>query len=80
MRLVVSDTGRGMTSDVRARIFEPFFTTKETGTGVGMSSVSFTVRQLEGTLSVESQPYGGTSVIVDIPCAPTWSWSGPTAP
>jgi two-component system, cell cycle sensor histidine kinase and response regulator CckA len=80
VRLVVSDTGRGMTPDVRARIFEPFFTTKETGTGVGMSSVSFTVRQLEGTLSVESQPNGGTSVIVDIPCAPTWSWSGPDAP
>jgi signal transduction histidine kinase len=74
VRMVVSDTGRGMTPEVRARIFEPFFTTKETGTGVGMSSVAFTVRQLQGALSVESQPNGGTSVIVDLPCAPAWSW------
>ena len=67
VRMTVSDTGRGMTPDVRARIFEPFFTTKDTGTGVGMRSVAFTVRQLQGTLSVESQPNGGTSVIVDLP-------------
>ena len=76
VRMTVSDTGGGMTPEVRARIFEPFFTTKDTGTGVGMSSVAFTVRQLQGALSVESQPDGGTSVIVDFPCAPTWSWPG----
>jgi signal transduction histidine kinase len=78
VRMTVSDTGRGMTPDVRARIFEPFFTTKETGTGVGMSSVAFTVRQLQGTLSVESQPNGGTSVIVELPCISTRPVSGST--
>ena len=73
VRMIVSDTGRGMTQEVRERILEPFFTTKETGTGVGMSSVAFTVRQLEGALTVQSRPNGGTSIIVDIPCAPAWS-------
>ena len=58
-RLRVSDTGRGMTAEVKARIFEPFFTTKETGTGLGLNSVAATVEQLAGTLSVESQTRRG---------------------
>jgi signal transduction histidine kinase len=68
-RLTVCDTGSGMTPDVQARMFEPFFTTRERGTGLGLSSVAFTVRQLQGTLSVESEPGRGTCVTVQLPCA-----------
>ena len=68
-RLTVIDSGRGMTPELRARIFEPFFSTKETGTGVGLSSVAFTVRQLHGTVVADSQPGRGASIIVTLPLA-----------
>jgi len=69
VRLTVSDTGSGMTPAVRARMFEPFFSTKVTGTGLGLSSVAFTVRQLLGTVTVESEPGRGTSVSAILPFA-----------
>jgi two-component system, cell cycle sensor histidine kinase and response regulator CckA len=66
-RLTVVDTGSGLTQDVRRHMFDPFFTTKSMGTGLGLSSVAFTVGQLQGTVRVESQPGGGTSVSVLLP-------------
>jgi signal transduction histidine kinase len=66
-RFTVTDTGNGVSPEVRARMFEPFFTTKEAGTGLGLSSVAFTVRQLHGTVSVESEPGRGTSITVMLP-------------
>ena len=69
VRLTVTDTGPGMRPEVRARIFEPFFSTKETGTGVGLSSVAFTVRQLHGTVVAETEPGRGTSIIITLPLA-----------
>jgi signal transduction histidine kinase len=66
-RLTVSDTGRGVSPEVRGRMFEPFFTTKEAGTGLGLSSVAFTVRQLQGAVSVDSEPGRGTSITVILP-------------
>jgi two-component system, cell cycle sensor histidine kinase and response regulator CckA len=66
-RLTVTDTGRGVSPEVRARMFEPYFTTKEGGTGLGASSVAFTVRQLQGTVSVDSEPGRGTSITVLLP-------------
>jgi signal transduction histidine kinase len=69
VRLTVSDTGSGLTPEVRARMFEPFFSTKDAGTGLGLSSVAFTARQLLGTVTVESEPGRGTSVSVILPFA-----------
>ena len=66
-RLTVTDTGQGVSPEVKERMFEPFFTTKESGTGLGLSSVAFTVRQLHGTVSVESEPNRGTSITVILP-------------
>ncbi len=68
-RLTVTDTGKGVSPEVRARMFEPFFTTKEAGTGLGLSSVAFTVKQLHGTVSVESEAGRGTSITVILPLA-----------
>jgi len=68
-RLTVTDTGCGMTPEVEARIFDPYFSTKEMGTGLGLSSVALTVRELKGTVVVKSQPGRGTSFSVILPVA-----------
>jgi two-component system cell cycle sensor histidine kinase/response regulator CckA len=69
VRLRVSDTGHGMTPEVKARIAEPFFTTRKMGTGLGLSSVELTVRHLDGTITLESQPNVGTRVTIQLPFA-----------
>jgi PAS domain S-box-containing protein len=69
VRLEVSDTGTGMSDDVRTRVFEPFFTTKApgSGSGLGLSTVYGIVKQNEGYISIESSPGEGTTVHVLLP-------------
>jgi signal transduction histidine kinase len=66
-RVLVADTGRGMSTDETKRIFEDFYTTKDGGTGLGLSIVRRLLMDLRGTISVDSVPGQGTRMVVDIP-------------
>jgi PAS domain S-box-containing protein len=69
VRITVTDTGQGMTPEIKARAFEPFFTTKDIskGSGLGLPQVYGFAQQSAGDLTLDSEVGVGTKVTLLLP-------------
>ena len=69
VRIVIEDTGTGMSKVTKDRVFEPFFTTKDVGkgTGLGLASVYGCVKQHNGYITVDSHLGIGTQFNIYLP-------------
>jgi len=68
LRILVSDTGRGIEETTLEHLFEPFFTTRLAGTGLGLATVREIVREHGGAINVWSLPGVGSRFEVWLPC------------
>ena len=67
VRLLFSDDGKGVPSDILDKLFEPFFTTKRTGVGLGLPLTQRVVDAHKGKITIESETNRGTTVSIQIP-------------
>jgi signal transduction histidine kinase/ActR/RegA family two-component response regulator/predicted negative regulator of RcsB-dependent stress response len=66
--ICITDTGTGMTAEVKQRLFDPFFTTKgKAGTGMGLAVSFGIIRRHDGSIDVESEPGRGTTFKISLP-------------
>lgn len=67
IKIIISDTGKGIPPQILNRIFDPFFTTKPKGVGLGLSITYQIIKKHGGSINVESQLNSGTSFIINLP-------------
>lgn len=68
-RILVADTGHGMSEEVRRQAFDPFFSTKTfgTGSGLGLPTVYCFARRASGGITIDSQPENGARICLLLP-------------
>jgi hypothetical protein len=67
IELTVSDTGHGVTRELKERLFLPYFSTKQRGTGLGLAIVNRIIEDHHGSIRVEENDPVGTKFIVELP-------------
>ena len=69
VKLTISDTGCGLSDEVKRQLFEPFYSTKPSGVGMGLGlAISLNIiAELKGSLSAVSREQGGAQFIVELP-------------
>jgi hypothetical protein len=67
VEIVVSDTGHGLTDEIRERLFLPFYSTKHRGTGLGLSIAAKIVQEHGGSIRAESNSPKGARFLVRVP-------------
>jgi C4-dicarboxylate-specific signal transduction histidine kinase len=79
VELTISDTGSGLTDEMRERLFLPYFSTKQRGTGLGLAIAAKIIQEHQGTIRAEKNHPAGAKFIVELkPATPTDS--EPTVP
>jgi signal transduction histidine kinase len=69
VRIVIRDTGGGISSEEMAHLFEPFYSTKRNGTGLGLAITRRIIHEHHGLISAESEPGRGASFQILLPAA-----------
>ena len=69
VEILITDSGCGIPAEHLPRVLEPFFTTKEKGNGLGLSICRSVLWEVDGTLTIQSEPGNGTEVRVLVPAA-----------
>ncbi len=67
VKLTVSDTGSGISSDIMDKIFEPYFTTKASGSGLGLTTIFKIMKRHDGEVTVSSEVGKGTTFMLVFP-------------
>jgi signal transduction histidine kinase len=67
VKIMIRDTGKGMSPEKAEQIFEPFFSDKNRGTGLGLAITRNIIEQHHGIISVESREGEGTTFTIVLP-------------
>ena len=67
VKIIISDTGKGVSPKDIQRVFDPFFTTKEKGTGLGLAIVYGIIGKHNGKIELESEPGKGSTFTITLP-------------
>jgi len=67
VRILVADTGRGLSDEDRAHLFEPFYSGFADGRGLGLSIVRKIIDDYDGTIEVSSEVNKGTEILITLP-------------
>ena len=70
VEIAVSDTGHGVTRELKEKLFLPYFSTKKRGTGLGLAIVSRIVEDHHGSIRVEENQPVGARFIIELPVVP----------